>query len=246
MEASQKTVMRVLGCSLRSARRKPVRVDHQVGYISPASELPATRKPLAHNQHKLSSQIYNAANKTKTQLLLLNMLIMTPLDPNLLRPPLQILRQVRSIRPLIRPRNNPRCVLKQVIHLLERQQLGLGQREPKVHGIGEVEDNKDHVELPANVGDGGRSHLADHGVKGERHHGGDGDTLGARVRVKDLGGDDEGERAAGGGEGDVVKPGANLMRNLLAKGMDVLGLLLLGQPPPFFFFYLPDDEAPPC
>lgn len=134
------------------------------------------------------------------------MLIMpfSPFDPNLLGPPLQILSQIRRIDPLIRPRNNPRRILEQVIHLLERQQLRLGQREPKVDGIGKVEDDENHVKLPADIGDGWAGDLANHGVEGERDHGGDGDALGASVGVKDFGGDDEGEGPAGGGEGDVV------------------------------------------
>lgn len=130
--------------------------------------------------------------------------IMPPLNPNLLRPPLQILRQIRRIRPPIRPRNNPRRILEQVIHLLQRQQLRLGQRKPKVDCVCKVENDKDHVKLPADVGDGGAGDLANHGVEGERDHGGDGDALGAGVGVEDLGGDDEGEGPAGGGEGDVV------------------------------------------
>lgn len=119
------------------------------------------------------------------------------LDPNFLGPSLQVLSQVRRIHALVRPRNNPRRVLEQIVHLLQRQQLRLGQGEEEVDGVGKVEDDEDHVEFPPDTVDGRTRDLADHGVEGERDHGGDAHAFGARVGIEDLGGNDEGEGAAG-------------------------------------------------
>lgn len=52
---------------------------------------------------------------------------------------------------------------------------------------GSTYDEED-VELPADVGQGDWSDLADHGVEGEGGHGGDGDTLATGSSVEDLGG----------------------------------------------------------
>lgn len=120
--------------------------------------------------------------------------------------PLEIGAEVSRVSALVGAGDDPGGVCEEVVHLLEGQVLGLGQDGPEPEGVGEVADDKEEVVAPANVLYGKISNLGDHGVEGERDHGGDGHALGPRVRVKDLGRDDPAERAARRREGDVVQP----------------------------------------
>lgn len=85
---------------------------------------------------------------------------------------------------------NIRRISEQVVHLLERAALGLGLESPEVERVGEVADDEEQVEAPADAAHGDGRDLTDHGVEGERHHDADGDALSARAGVEDLGGDD--------------------------------------------------------
>lgn len=70
--------------------------------------------------------------------------------------------------------------------------------------------DEENVPSPADAGvviESNRGGLANHGVEGEGDHTGDGDTLGSGLGVEDLSGDNPGQRAAGGAEGEVVQPG---------------------------------------
>jgi hypothetical protein len=87
-------------------------------------------------------------------------------------------------------RHQIRCISKQIIHLLERQILRLGQEQIEEQRIREVADDEQVVIPIPNIGHGGIGDLADEGVEGKGDHGGDRDTFGAGPRVEDLGGDD--------------------------------------------------------
>lgn len=128
----------------------------------------------------------------------------TPLPLHLRNPILQIMRLKI---PHIHRRHKPRRIRKQIIHLLQRPLRRLRLNRPEENRIGEIAHHKHHIELPSDRLQSDGSDLADHGVEGERCHGGNTDALGARSGVKDLSGDDPGEGAVGGGEGEVVEPG---------------------------------------
>lgn len=148
-----------------------------------------------------------------TYLRLLDMLVMqsNPLLSNLPRPPLQVRRQVCRVIFAIRTGNDPGGVVEQVVHLLQRQELGFREDDPEVDGVGEVEDDEEHIVLPAHALNSEVRHLADHGVEAERYHGCDGDALRAGVRVEYFGGYDVRKGTAGGREGYVVEPCAMRM-----------------------------------
>jgi len=110
-----------------------------------------------------------------------------PLSPNLLLPPLQIMLPI--IRH-INPRDKPRRLLKQVMHLLQRDFRRLREERPEEDGVREIADDEEDVVAPADVRDGHGRDLADHGVEGEAGHGGDGDAFGAGGGVEDFRGDD--------------------------------------------------------
>ena len=71
----------------------------------------------------------------------------------------------------------------------------------------DIRDPIQRKTYPADVGNGDRSGLTNHGVEGKGNHDTDGDTLGTSASVKDLGRNDPRQRTTGGGETDVVQPG---------------------------------------
>lgn len=93
--------------------------------------------------------------------------IMHALVADLTGPPLQILRQIGSVLALVAPGNDPGRIVKEVIHLFQRQQLGFRQREPEVDGVSNVEDDEYHVEPPSDVINSGSRDLSNHGVEGK-------------------------------------------------------------------------------
>jgi len=117
------------------------------------------------------------------------MIMQLALLPNLLRPPLQILRIPRRILAFIRSGNDIRRIRKQVVHFLERQSRRLGQEEIEKDGVGEITDNEEDVVPVFDVGHGGVRDLTNHRVEGEGDHGGDTDALGAGSCVEYLGRD---------------------------------------------------------
>lgn len=133
---------------------------------------------------------------------------------NLQRPSLQVIRIPSLILTLIMSRNKKRCVCEEIIHLFERQALGLRQEQIEEYGIGEVADDEDEVVFVANVRHGCRGYLADERVEGEGHHGGDRYTFGASTSIEHFGRDDPGERTACAGEGEVVEPGPNILSDI--------------------------------
>lgn len=87
---------------------------------------------------------------------------------------------------------------EQVVHLLQWDLLGLGKECPEEERVGEVTDNKEDVVFPANRLHGNGRHLSNHSVKGERHHGSQGDTFCTRACVENLSGDNPAERTTSG------------------------------------------------
>ena len=122
---------------------------------------------------------------------------------------LQVSRLVR-LSHLLSPslsNNNPRRITEEVVHLLERLLCSLGQQEPEEDGVGEVADDEGVVVFVPDIRHGDGRDLPDHGIEGKGRHSRDTDALGPSAGVEDFGGDDPGEWAAGGAEGEVVEPG---------------------------------------
>ena len=109
-----------------------------------------------------------------------------------LSPASQVGLIIGSVLALVDRRNEPRSVGEEIVHLLQRKLLGLGNESPDAKGVGEVADDKDEVVLPADRAHGNTGDLSDHGVESERGHGGEGDTLGTSAGIEDLGRDDPG------------------------------------------------------
>lgn len=106
-------------------------------------------------------------------------------------------------------RHDPGSVGEQVVHLLKRQFLGLGKKQPEKQGISEIADDEEIVVAVADICHCDGRHLTDHGVERKRCHCGNGDTLRACARVEDFGRDNPRKGAAGAREGEVVQPGHN-------------------------------------
>ncbi len=138
--------------------------------------------PYPNLDHLISHPLIMLMHPTRPS----NRILLTQLP----RPPLQLLRIPGIIPGLIRAGDNPRRITKQIIHLLERQLLRLGQNSPEEQRIREIANHKQDVEFPGHGRHGDGRDLADHRVEGEAGHGGEGDALGARARVEDFGGDD--------------------------------------------------------
>ena len=137
---------------------------------------------------------------------------------NLQRSSLQIIRIPRLILALIMSRHKERCVCEKIIHLFERQALGLWQEQIEEHGVGEVADDEDEVVFVADVRHGCGRHLPNQRVEGEGHHGGYRYTFGASASIENFGWDDPGERSACAGEGEIVEPGPNILRHCKVFG----------------------------
>lgn len=103
----------------------------------------------------------------------------------------------RHIILLFGSRDDPRRIGEEVIHLLERPLTGLGQQQPEEDSVGEVTDDEEEVKSIADPIHCFWCHLADHSVECIRGHGGDRDTLCTGAGIKDLGGNDPRQRAAG-------------------------------------------------
>lgn len=101
-------------------------------------------------------------------------------------------------------RHKPGCVGKEIVHLLKRTFRGFWLDCPEEEGVGEIADDlhnyvseyhvsdlsqtyEEDVVFPADVVDGNRGDLANHGVESEAHHDGDTDTLGSSTSVEDFG-----------------------------------------------------------
>ena len=114
-------------------------------------------------------------------------------------PPLHILLLLNPVHALlnidlkvlhVHRRHEQRRVREQVIHLLKRTFLRLGLESPEVQRVGEIADDEEEVEAPADALHGDGRHLANHSVEGEGDHDADGNALGAGAGVEDFGGDD--------------------------------------------------------
>lgn len=114
---------------------------------------------------------------------------------------------MRQVILLARSRHDPRRVREHIVHLLQWYLLCLGQKDPEKDGVGEIADEENEVELICDLFHGNRRDLADHGVEGERSHGGNRHALGPGARVKDLCRDYPGEWTTCRREGEVVHPG---------------------------------------
>lgn len=86
---------------------------------------------------------------------------------NSLSPASKISLQVCSILALVDERNEPGSIGEEIVHLLQRELLGLGDESPDAKSIGEVANDEEKVILPANSTHRNTSDLTDHGVEGE-------------------------------------------------------------------------------
>jgi hypothetical protein len=140
---------------------------------------------------------------------LIDMLDNLSLFLNLKRSSLQFIGITRIIRLLIRERHQVRRIREEIVHLLEWKVLGFWQDKVEEHSICKVTYDEKEVVLVTEVCHSDVSNLSNHGVEREGNHGGDGDTLRARLCVEDLSRNDPGERPASCREGEVVSPSTN-------------------------------------
>jgi hypothetical protein len=117
------------------------------------------------------------------------------------------LQVVGGIILLARKGHEPGGIGEQVVHLLERQFLSLGQEQPEKHCVSEIADNEEIVVAVTDISHGDGRHLTDHGVERKRGHCGNGDTLRTCACVEYFGRDNPRKGAASAREGEVVQPG---------------------------------------
>ena len=93
---------------------------------------------------------------------------------------------------LIHARNEDGSVREKILHLLKRALGGLRQEAVEEDGVGQVADNEEDVEPPANLFHCNSGDLTDHGVQTKRGHCRDGDALRSCLGVEDLRGNNPG------------------------------------------------------
>ena len=115
--------------------------------------------------------------------------------PDLLGAALDVGGDVGGVLGLVGAGDDPGRVGEEVVHLLERQLLGLGQQQVEEHRVGEVAYHEQQEVPPPDRVDRDLRHLPDHRVERVARHRRDRHALAARMRVENLGGDDPNKRA---------------------------------------------------